>query len=237
MFVVLWSSYQCWYPSALWYLSDPFCSVLKKKRALKTAYHLQFHHSQSVSCSRAWSPGCNIYKVRLGLPAAAIWPRGLQLTPDGTYLPEIHSNKFISVISLLWGILTDARAKSFPPNNSECFKTDLDNAFFYKLLTSACFDNNLTSIIFRLLHFSKSAVKLETHSLTQTHTNMQNADISFSFECVFWWITAAFRGVINGLQRKRRKPHLWSPEKVHIETHWTRCANMRVTKSSVCLFN
>lgn len=129
MFVVLWSSYQCWYRSALWYLSDPFCSVLKKKGALKIAYHLQFHHSQSVSCSRAWSPGCNIYKVRLGLPAAAIWPRGLQLTPDGTYLPEIHSNKFISVISLLGGILTDVRTK-FPPNNSELFKTYLDNAFF-----------------------------------------------------------------------------------------------------------
>lgn len=189
MFVVLWSSYQCWYRSALWYLFDPFCSVLKKKGALKIAYHLQFHHSQSVSCSRAWSPGCNIYKVRLGLPAAAIWPRGLQLTPDGTYLPEIHSNKFISVISLLGGILTDVRTK-FPPNNSELFKTYLDNAFFLnKLLTSDCFDNNLTSIIFRLAHFSKSAVKLETHSLTQntqTHTNMQNADISFSFECVFW---------------------------------------------------
>lgn len=61
--------------------------------ALVTSYRLPFRRSRSVSCSRAWSPDCNTYKVQLGLPAAAIWPRDHRLTPDDTYLSEKRSGR------------------------------------------------------------------------------------------------------------------------------------------------
>lgn len=60
------------------------------------AHHPLFHHSQSASCSKVRSPGCNTYKLLLGLPATIKWSPDHQPTPDDTYLqPETQLVKLL----------------------------------------------------------------------------------------------------------------------------------------------